>query len=118
MGNDWDYHRSISFLKEQDKSIQIIGVQPTEGSRIPGIRRWKAEYVPEIFKDAKVDKIIDISQEDAENSMVYLSQKMVSLLESQQELMFILLKKLLIMSQDSIIVTILCDRGDRYLSKI
>ena len=63
------------FLKEKNKDIQIIGVQPEEGSRIPGIRRWKPEYVPEIFQYAIVDKIIDISQKDAENSMSYLSQK-------------------------------------------
>ena len=106
------------FLKEQDTSIQIIGVQPTEGSRIPGIRRWKPEYVPEIFKDALVDDIIDISQEDAEKSMEYLSRKNGLFVGVSAGANVHIAKKIANDVQDSIIVTILCDRGDRYLSKI
>ena len=106
------------FLKEQDTSIQIIGVQPTEGSRIPGIRRWKPEYIPEIFKDAIVDDIIDISQEDAEKSMEYLSRKNGLFVGVSAGANVHIAKKIANNAQDSIIVTILCDRGDRYLSKI
>ncbi len=61
------------FLKERNDNIEIIGVQPTDGSRIPGIRRWKKEYTPKIFQNAIVDKIIDIDQQDAEDSMTSLS---------------------------------------------
>ena len=106
------------FLKEQDTSIQIIGVQPTEGSRIPGIRRWKSEYIPEIFKDALVDDIIDISQEDAEKSMEHLSRKNGLFVGVSAGANVHIAKKIASDIQDSIIVTILCDRGDRYLSKI
>tara|TARA_Y100000287_G_scaffold149669_1_gene124931 strand:+ start:249 stop:1112 length:864 start_codon:yes stop_codon:yes gene_type:complete len=106
------------FLKEQDTSIQIIGVQPTEGSRIPGIRRWKPEYIPEIFKDALVDDIIDISQEDAEKSMEHLSRKNGLFVGVSAGANVHIAKKIANNVQDSIIVTILCDRGDRYLSKI
>ena len=106
------------FLKEQDTSIQIIGVQPTEGSRIPGIRRWKSEYIPEIFKDALVDDIIDISQDDAEKSMEYLSRKNGLFVGVSAGANVHIAKKIANNAQDSIIVTILCDRGDRYLSKI
>ena len=106
------------FLKEQDTSIQIIGVQPTEGSRIPGIRRWKPEYIPEIFKDALVDDIIDISQDDAEKSMEYLSRKNGLFVGVSAGANVHIAKKIANDVQDSIIVTILCDRGDRYLSKI
>ena len=106
------------FLKEQDTSIQIIGVQPTEGSRIPGIRRWKPEYIPEIFKDALVDDIIDISQEDAEKSMEHLSRKNGLFVGVSAGANVHIAKKIANNAQDSIIVTILCDRGDRYLSKI
>ena len=106
------------FLKEQDTSIQIIGVQPTEGSRIPGIRRWKPEYIPEIFKDAIVDDIIDISQDDAEKSMEYLSRKNGLFVGVSAGANVHIAKKIANNAQDSIIVTILCDRGDRYLSKI
>ncbi len=106
------------FLKEQDTSIQIIGVQPTEGSRIPGIRRWKPEYIPEIFKDALVDDIIDISQEDAEKSMEHLSRKNGLFVGVSAGANVHIAKKIANDVQDSIIVTILCDRGDRYLSKI
>ncbi len=106
------------FLKEKNKDIQIIGVQPEEGSRIPGIRRWKPEYVPEIFQYAIVDKIIDVSQKDAENSMSDLSQKKGLFVGVSAAANVFIAKKVAQTLSDSIIVTILCDRGDRYLSKI
>ena len=78
------------YLKEKDNNIQIIGVQPTEGSRIPGIRRWQPET--EIFNDAIVDQIIDISQSDAEKSMSDFQKIMDFLLVSLLEQIFIFLK--------------------------
>jgi len=106
------------FLKEKNNKIKIIGVQPTEGSRIPGIRRWKPEYVPEIFQQAIVDQIIDISQQDAEISMEYLSQRNGLFVGVSAGANVFIAKKIASELENSIIVTILCDRGDRYLSKI
>ena len=106
------------FLKEKNNKIQIIGVQPTEGSRIPGIRRWKPEYVPEIFQQAIVDQIIDISQQDAEMSMEHLSQRNGLFVGVSAGANVYIAKKIASELENSIIVTILCDRGDRYLSKI
>tara|TARA_B100001741_G_C16483276_1_gene565929 strand:- start:153 stop:1016 length:864 start_codon:yes stop_codon:yes gene_type:complete len=106
------------FLKEKNKKIKIIGVQPTEGSRIPGIRRWKPEYVPEIFQQAIVDQIIDISQQDAEISMEHLSKKKGLFVGVSAGANVHIAKKIASELENSIIVTILCDRGDRYLSKI
>ena len=106
------------FLKEKNNKIKVIGVQPTEGSRIPGIRSWKPEYVPEIFQQAIVDQIIDISQQDAEISMEYLSQRNGLFVGVSAGANVYIAKKIASEHENSIIVTILCDRGDRYLSKI
>lgn len=106
------------FLKEKNDQIQIIGVQPSEGSKIPGIRRWQHEYIPEIFNDAIVDRIIDISQKDAEQSMEHLSQNNGLFVGVSAGANVFIAKKIAQDLSDSIIVTILCDRGDRYLSKL
>ncbi|MEC8077713.1 MAG: cysteine synthase CysM [Pseudomonadota bacterium] len=106
------------FLKEMNSDIEIIGVQPTEGSKIPGIRRWKPKYIPEIFQDAIVDKVIDIDQQDAENSMKSLSQNNGLFVGVSAGANVFVAKEVAKGLSNSIIVTILCDRGDRYLSKI
>ena len=106
------------FLKEMNSDIEIIGVQPTEGSKIPGIRRWKPKYIPEIFQDAIVDKVIDIDQHDAENSMKSLSQNNGLFVGVSAGANVFVAKEVAKGLSNSIIVTILCDRGDRYLSKI
>ena len=106
------------YLKEKDNNIQIIGVQPTEGSRIPGIRRWQPEYVPEIFNDAIVDKIIDISQSDAEKSMSDVSKNNGLFVGVSAGANIHISKTIATDLNNAVIVTILCDRGDRYLSNI
>tara|TARA_B100001057_G_C22824914_1_gene940984 strand:+ start:978 stop:1841 length:864 start_codon:yes stop_codon:yes gene_type:complete len=106
------------YLKEKNDSIKIIGVQPTEGSRIPGIRRWKPEYVPKIFENALVDKIIDITQKDAEDAMINLSSQQGLFVGVSAGANVFISKSIARNLEDSVIVTILCDRGDRYLSKI
>ena len=106
------------FLKKQNEKIQIIGVQPVEGSKIPGIRRWKPEYTPKIFKNAIVDKIIDISQDDAENTMMSLSTETGIFVGMSSGANIFIARKIARELDNSIIVTIVCDRGDRYLSKI
>ena len=104
------------FLKEQNPAVQIIGLQPKEGSRIPGIRRWPAEYMPKIFERERVDRIIDVDQLDAENTMKALAAQegifcgvssggsIYAALQLAQEV------------ENATIVAIICDRGDRYLS--
>ena len=105
-----------TFLKEKNPAIQIIGCQPTENSSIPGIRRWSKEYVPKIFNPEKVDRVMDISQQEAEETTRLLAKVegifagassgggASAALRLSQEL------------EKGIIVFIACDRGDRYLS--
>ena len=105
-----------TFLKEKNAAIQIIGCQPTENSSIPGIRRWAKEYVPKIFDPKKVDRVMDISQQEAEETTRLLAKVegifagassgggASAALRLSQEL------------EKGIIVFIACDRGDRYLS--
>tara|TARA_R110000772_G_scaffold140286_6_gene249481 strand:+ start:6218 stop:7117 length:900 start_codon:yes stop_codon:yes gene_type:complete len=104
------------FLKEQDPNIQIIGLQPEENSKIPGIRRWPKAYLPKIFEAERVDTIMDISQRDAENTMRALAREEgINCGVSSGGAVYASLelsKKL----ENAVIVAIICDRGDRYLS--
>jgi len=105
-----------SFLKEKNPGIEIIGVQPMEGASIPGIRRWPKEYLPSIYDSSRVDRIMDVSQEAAESTTRELAARegimagissggaVAAALELSKEL------------TDAVIVLIVCDRGDRYLS--
>ncbi len=104
------------YLKEQNSNIQIVGTQPTEGSRIPGIRRWSPEFLPKIFEAERVDRTIDVSEEDARNMARRLAKEeaimsgmssggaLTAALQVANEL------------DTGVIVFIVCDRGDRYLS--
>lgn len=104
------------YLKEKNKAVQIVGVQPEEGSRIPGIRRWPKEYLPGIFDAANVDLTLDVNQQQAEDTTRLLATKegifcgvssggaVAAALDLSQQV------------ENAIIVTIVCDRGDRYLS--
>ena len=104
------------FFKEVDPQIEIIGVQPTEGSSIPGIRRWPEGYVPEIYQPQRVDRIIDVSREDAEiNTRELASREGIFCGISSGGALSASLK-LAQEVRDAYIVTIVCDRGDRYLS--
>ena len=104
------------FLKEQNPHIQIIGLQPGENSRIPGIRRWPKEYLPKIFEAERVDRIIDISQTDAENTMRALARtEGINCGVSSGGAVFAALQ-LSRTLENAVIVAIICDRGDRYLS--
>jgi len=104
------------YLKEQNPAVEIIGVQPGEGASIPGIRRWKPPYVPEIFDPSRVDRVLDVSQQEAEEMARRLAAEegifggisaggaMAAALRVCAEV------------NDATIVTVICDRGDRYLS--
>jgi S-sulfo-L-cysteine synthase (O-acetyl-L-serine-dependent) len=104
------------FLKEQNPAIQIIGVQPTTGSAIPGIRRWPPEYVPEIFDASRVDRVIDISQAEAEETARRLASKEGIFCGISSGGAVAVAIKLCASLQNAVIVTIVCDRGDRYVS--
>lgn len=104
------------YLKEQNPDIQIIGLQPQEGSRIPGIRRWPQKYLPQIFDPSRVDRVIDIAQIDAENTMRNLAtHEGIFCGVSAGGAVFAALK-LSEELENATIVSIICDRGDRYLS--
>ena len=104
------------YLKEQNAGIQIVGCQPTDGSRIPGIRKWPEAYVPKIFDKSRIDRIIELSDDDAQEMTKRLAKEegifcgmssggaVHAAVELAREL------------KEGIIVCIICDRGDRYLS--
>jgi len=104
------------YLKEQNPEIEIVGLQPKDGSRIPGIRRWRQEYLPKIFDADRVDRIIDVDQQDAEITMRALaSEEGIFCGVSSGGSVFGALQLVKELS-DAVIVVIVCDRGDRYLS--
>jgi cysteine synthase B len=104
------------YLKSKNPQVQIIGLQPVEGSQIPGIRRWPAAYLPKVFDSRRVDRVIDISQDESEYMMRRLAREegifagvssggaVAAALRLSREL------------ENATIVAIICDRGDRYLS--
>lgn len=116
MGTTGTIMGTSKFLKEQNSEIQIVGVQPEEGAKIPGIRRWPQEYLPKIYQASRVDKIINVDQVSAEETMRDLATQegifagvssggaVAAALMLAQEV------------ENATIVAIICDRGDRYLS--
>ncbi|MFY0727715.1 cysteine synthase CysM [Pseudomonas sp. NFX15] len=104
------------YLKEQSDNVQIIGLQPMEGSAIPGIRRWPQEYLPKIYQADRVDRIVDMAQSEAEDVTRRLAREegifcgvssggaVAAMLRLSKEV------------ENAVIVAIICDRGDRYLS--
>lgn len=104
------------FLKEQNPAVQIIGLQPTEGSQIAGIRRWPAAYLPKIFDASRVDQVIDMDQLTAEQTTRrMLREEGISCGVSSGGAVAGALR-LSAQVENAVIVTIICDRGDRYLS--
>ena len=104
------------YLKEQSPAVQIVGVQPTDGSNIPGIRRWSPEYLPEIYEPARVDQIIDVSQQEAEDMMRRLAKEEAVFGGVSSGGAVAAAGKLAATLKEGLIVCIICDRGDRYLS--
>lgn len=104
------------YLKEQNPDIQIVGLQPSDGSSIAGIRRWPKEYLPTIFDSSRVDRIIDIPQIEAEKTMRKLARmEGISAGTSSGGAVWASIK-IAEENPDAVIVCIICDRGDRYLS--
>ncbi len=104
------------YLKEQSKAVQIVGVQPTDGSRIPGIRRWSPEFLPQIYEPERVDRIIDVSSEQATQMTRRLAQEEGILAGMSSGGALTAALQLADELEEGVIVTIVCDRGDRYLS--
>jgi cysteine synthase B len=116
MGTTGTIMGTSMYLKEQNPGIQIVGCQPTEGSKIPGIRRWPIEYRPKIFDPSRVDRIMDVSEQDA----IEMTRKLAKVegvfggMSSGGGISASI--RLANELEEGLIVCIICDRGDRYLS--
>ncbi len=116
MGTTGTIMGTSKYLKEQNEDIQIVGCQPTDGSSIPGIRRWPKEYLPKIFDPSRVDRVIDISTENATKTARELAKtESIFAGMSSGGAAFAALQ-LADELEEGLIVFIVCDRGDRYLS--
>lgn len=116
MGTTGTIMGTSRYLKEQNPAVQIVGLQPMEGAAIPGIRRWPEEYLPRIYESDRIDRIIDMGQTEAEDVMRRLAREegifcgvssggaVAGMLRLSREV------------ENAVIVAIICDRGDRYLS--
>ncbi len=104
------------YLKRQKSNVQIVGVQPTDGSRIPGIRRWSPEFLPEIFEAERVDRTIDVSQGEAKAMMQNLAKEESIFGGMSSGGAVAAAAKLAEELDEAVVVCIICDRGDRYLS--
>jgi len=116
MGTTGTIMGTSTVLKQKNPAIQIIGVQPEDGASIPGIRRWPEAYLPKIFDPSKVDRIVDISQQEAEDTTRLLASRegiFAGISSGGAAAVALKLAKTL---DDAVIVSIICDRGDRYLS--
>ncbi|MBF0265391.1 MAG: cysteine synthase CysM [Gammaproteobacteria bacterium] len=116
MGTTGTIMGTSRFLKEKSKDIQIIGVQPEDGSQIPGIRRWPQEYLPKIYSPENIDQIIDVSQQEAEDTTRLLASKEGIFCGISSGGAVATALKLAKDLNNATIVSIICDRGDRYLS--
>jgi cysteine synthase B len=116
MGTTGTIMGTSTYLKEQNPNVQIIGAQPTDGSKIPGIRKWPKEYLPKIFNPQKVDRVMEVSQDDAVNMARRLAKEegIFSGMSSGGTATVAL--RLASELEGGVIVSIVCDRGDRYLS--
>ncbi|WP_148861946.1 cysteine synthase CysM [Marinobacter fonticola] len=104
------------YLKERNPGIQIIGLQPSEGSSIPGIRRWPKEYLPKIYDEARVDQVLDVNQQEAEDTMRSLAREEGIFCGVSSGGAIAAALRLSAQVENAVIVAIICDRGDRYLS--
>jgi len=116
MGTTGTIMGNSRYLKEQNPEIQIVGVQPEEGASIPGIRRWTPEYLPKIFEASRVDLTLDIGQEEAEATTLKLATEEGIFCGISSGGAVAAALKLSSQVENAVIVTIICDRGDRYLS--
>ncbi|MEM7382544.1 MAG: cysteine synthase CysM [Bacteroidota bacterium] len=116
MGTTGTIMGTSTYLKEQDSQIRIVGVQPTENSRIPGIRKWPEAYLPKIFNPDKVDQILEVSEEEATEMARKLAKEEGIFAGMSSGGAAAAALRLADTLDSGTIVSIVCDRGDRYLS--
>ena len=116
MGTTGTIMGTSTYLKEQNQNVQIIGAQPTDGSRIPGIRKWPQEYLPKIFNPKKVDRVMEVSRDEAANMARRLAKEEGIFAGMSSGGAPTVALRLASELESGIIVSIVCDRGDRYLS--
>jgi len=116
MGTTGTIMGTSTFLKEKNKDIQIVGVQPTDDSRIPGIRKWPKEYLPKIFNPSKVDRVLEVSDVEAKEMAQRLAKDEGIFAGMSSGGAASAAVKLCEELEEGIVVSIVCDRGDRYLS--
>ena len=116
MGTTGTITGTSRYLKEQSQEVQIVGVQPKEGSRIPGIRRWSPEFLPKIYEPDRVDRIIDVSRDESIATMRRLATEAGVFAGVSSGGSTTAALKLAEGLEEGLIVCIICDRGDRYLS--
>jgi len=116
MGTTGTIVGTSKFLKEKNKDIQIIGVQPEEGSQIPGIRKWPEAYLPKIYNPKNIDRIEYVSQRNAEETARKLAKEEGIFSGASTGGALYIALQIAKVNKDAVIVSIACDRGDRYLS--
>ncbi len=116
MGTTGTIMGTSRFLKEKDPAIEIIGVQPRDGACIPGIRRWPEAYLPKIFDPSRIDRILEVTQEEAETTTRALAAKEGIFAGISSGGAVAAALRLSKEAENAVIVVIICDRGDRYLS--
>ena len=116
MGTTGTIMGTSTYLKEQNKDIQIIGVQPTDGSQIPGIRKWPQEYLPKIFDASKVDVVMEVSEQEAREMTQRLAKEEGIFAGMSSGGSVATAIKVANQLESGVVVAIICDRGDRYLS--
>lgn len=116
MGTTGTIMGTSTYLKEQNKNIQIIGVQPSDGSQIPGIRKWPQEYLPKIYDASKVDKIMEVSEIEAKQMTQRLAKEEGIFAGMSSGGSVATAIKIANQLEYGVVVAIICDRGDRYLS--
>jgi len=116
MGTTGTIMGTSAFLKEKNKAIQIVGAQPTDGSKIPGIRKWPEEYLPKFFDRKRVDQVIEVSEAEARKMTIRLAHEEGVFAGMSSGGSVAVALKVAQQIDQGIIVAIICDRGDRYLS--
>ena len=116
MGTTGTIMGTSTYLKEQNSAVQIVGVQPTDDSSIPGIRKWPQEYLPKIFDASKVDEVLEVSEADARKMAKRLAKEEGIFSGMSSGGATVAALRLCEQLEEGVVVSIICDRGDRYLS--
>lgn len=116
MGTTGTIMGTSTFLKEKNPHVQIVGVQPTDDAKIPGIRKWPEAYLPRIFNPSKVDRILEVTEAEAKSMTQYLAEKEGIFAGMSSGGATAAAVNLCNELEEGVVVSIICDRGDRYLS--